>query len=110
MTKHYIDKDQLRERIVAELNIGHLASDEQEHVINKVSEVLLKKATFEVMRRIPGDVLDELDRLADKEDAEAVRTLVRQHVPDVDDVVARAAKEGLDEHKRLVAELVATQQ
>lgn len=109
MTKHYIDKDQLRERIVAELNIGHLEPQEQEQVIDKVSEVLLKKATFEVMRRIPEDALDELDRLAVADDADAVRALVRKHVPDVDTVVADAAREGLEEHKRMVAEMVASQ-
>ncbi len=109
MTNHILDKEQLRSQIVAELNIAHLEPDEQENVINKVSEVLLKKATFEVMRRIPADALDELDRLADSDDAEAVRALVKQHVPDVDSVVADAAREGLEEHKRMVAQLMAEQ-
>ena len=102
-----VDKEQLKGRIIAELNIGHLAEDEQEDIIDAVSEVLLKKATFEVMRRVPEAALDELDRLVETGDEAGMRALVRTHVPDIETVIADAARAGLDEHKRMVAELVA---
>ncbi len=34
---------------------------------------------------------------------------MREHVPNVTEVVAQAAREGLEEHKRLVTELAAKQ-
>ena len=104
-----IDKEELRKRIVAELNIGHLTDDEQEKVINKVSEVLMKRATLEVMRRIPEDQLDELDKLTEAEDGAGIQKLGAKYVPNVEEVVTQAAKDGLAEHKRLVTELVAKQ-
>lgn len=102
-----IDIEGLRAKIVAELNIGHLSAEEQEQVIGKVSEVLLKRATLALMQRIPADTLDELDRLTDAGDNAAIQKLVAEHVPDAEAVVTQAAQEGLAEHKRLVAELVA---
>lgn len=104
-----IDKEELRKRIIAELNIGHLTNEEQETVINKVSEVLMKRATLEVMRRIPEDQLDELDKLTEAEDGAGIQKLVAKYVPNVEEVVTQAAKDGLAEHKRLVTELAAKQ-
>lgn len=102
-----IDIEELQKRIVAELNIGHLSAEEQQQVIGKVSEVLLKRATLALMQRIPAEKLDELDRLTAAKDDDGIRKLVAENVPDAEAVVTQAAKEGLAEHKRLVAELVA---
>ncbi len=104
-----VDPADLQARIVAELNIGHLDAAEQDKVINAVSEVLVKRATFAVMQQIPEDVQNELDTLAEAGDTEKLNELVRKHVPNVTEVVAQAAREGLEEHKRLVTELAAKQ-
>ena len=100
------DMNDLRERIIAELNIGHLTADEQEKVINAVGQVLLKRATLAVMDKMPKDTLDELDRLADTGDEAGIQALVKKHVPNAEEIVTEAAREGIAEHKRLVTELV----
>ncbi len=109
MTPKIIDENQLRERIVAELNIGHLDVSEQEEIMGAVSDVLLKRASVEVMRRMSAEARAELDKLTEAGDEAAVSALVRKCVPNLEEVATQAAREGLAEHKRLVAELVTKQ-
>ncbi len=101
-----LNLEELKARIIAELNIGHLPAEEQDQVINTVSQVLLKRATLAIMQRIPAEKLDELDKLSDAQDSAAIQKLVAEYVPDAEAVATQAAQEGLAEHKRLVAELV----
>ena len=99
--------DELKKKIVGELNIGHLADVEQEEIVTKLSEVLLKDATLAVMQQIPESEHDKIDAMVGAGDDTGMQDLVRKYVPNVEQVVAEAVRAGIDEHKRLVTEEVA---
>lgn len=101
-----LDPDALRAQIIAELNIGHLNEGEQNQIIEALGDVLLERATFEVMNRIDDKHMEELDVLAEHASDTLLSQKIRELVPNVAEVVANAVREGIEEHKRLVAEQV----
>jgi hypothetical protein len=96
----------VRRQIIQELDISHLTKEEQHDVINALGEVLLERATYEVMSLVPEDVLKELDALAVAKDYAAIQEKIRATVPNIDEVVKQAVHEGIREHVRLVKEEV----
>jgi ATP phosphoribosyltransferase len=99
-----INPAEIRTRIIEDLDLAHLSKDEQDQVIEALGEVLLERATYEIMRRIPDEDLEALDALAEDGTDEAMQEAIKKHVPDVEQVVMNAVREGIEEHKRLVAE------
>jgi ATP phosphoribosyltransferase len=97
---------EVRDRIVSELQIGHLAREEQDQIVEALGEVLLERATYEVMRRIPESEFERLDQMTESGDDEGIQKVIRTHVPNVEEVVGQAVQDGIAEHKRLVAEEV----
>jgi hypothetical protein len=102
-----LDPEALRVQIIKELNIGHLLESEQNQIIEALGDVLLERATYEVMQQIPESSMAELDILAEHGSDTLLQQKIREFVPNVEQVVAAAVREGIDEHKRLVAEEVA---
>lgn len=105
-TSFPINPDEIRARIIADLELAHLTKDEQDQIIEALGEVLLERATYEVMSRIPEDALESLDALAESSTDDAMQAAIKKYVPDVEEVVMRAVSEGIEEHKRLVAQEV----
>jgi Protein of unknown function (DUF5663) len=101
-----LNQDDVRGRIVAELEIDHLTQEEQDQIVEALGEVLLERATFEVMRLIPESEYETLDELTEAGRDEDMQAIIRKYVPNVEEVVAQAVQDGIDEHKRLVAEEV----
>lgn len=102
-----LNVEELKAKIIAELGIENLPESEQLTIINDVSQMLLRRATFAIMRLLPPEVVDEVDRLTEAKDLKGVRALVLKHVPNVEEVAVQAARTALDEHKQLVAEQAA---
>jgi hypothetical protein len=99
-----IDPDALRTQIIVELSLEHLSEEEQNEIIDSLGEVLLERATFEVMEMIPEDQMEVLDGLADTGTDLDIQNKIREFVPNVEEVIANAVREGIAEHKALVAE------
>ena len=94
-------------RIVAELQIDHLSQEEQDQIVEALGEVLLERATYEVMRVIPESEYETLDRLTAEGREEDMQAIIKRYVPNVEQIVAQAVQDGIAEHKRLVSEEVA---
>lgn len=101
-----IDPQQLKQQIIEELNIGHLTESEQNQIIEMLGDVLLERATYEVMQLIPEGNMKELDVLAEHASDTLLQQKIREFVPNVEEVVADAVRAGIEEHKRLVVEAV----
>jgi ATP phosphoribosyltransferase len=93
-------------RIVEELHIEHLTTEEQNQIVEALGEVLLERATYEVMRNIPESEYETLDKLTEEGRDEDMQAIIRKYVPNVEAVVAQAVQDGIAEHKRLVMEEV----
>lgn len=101
-----VDADALRAQIIDELNIGHLTEDEQNQIVEALGDVLLERATYAVMERLSEQQLAELDTLAEHASDALLQQKIAEFVPDAGEVIAAAVREGIEEHKRLVAEEV----
>jgi hypothetical protein len=102
-----LDPELLRKQLVHELNLGHLSEGEQTQILEALGDVLLERATYEVMGQMTDTQRAELDVLAEHASNTLLTQKIREFVPTVEEVVARAVREGIEEHKRLVAEEVA---
>ncbi|MFM2414848.1 MAG: hypothetical protein RI911_541 [Candidatus Parcubacteria bacterium] len=95
-------------RIVAELEIDHLTPAEQDQIVEALGEVLLERATYEVMRHIPESEYETLDTFAEQGKEAEMQALIQKYVSNIEHIVAQAVQDGIAEHKRLVAEEVAS--
>lgn len=95
--------------MVAELQIEHLQPEEQDALIEAIGEMLLERATYAVMSAVPETEYATLDAYAEKGDDASLQAHISKFVPNVEQVVAQAVRDGIAEHKRLVAEEVAKQ-
>ena len=94
--------------IVKELNIGHFSQPEQDMIIEKLGEYL--------MRRVLTKMFDSVTAPEDKAAVEKmiaqdkfleVRGVVEKYIPDVDGMVKSEAHDGMDEYKRNLEEAIA---
>lgn len=99
----------VRAMMIAELQIDHLSPDEQDTIINALGEMLLERATYAVMSMVPDSEYALLDTYAEQGDDTSLQAHISKFVPNVEQVVASAVRDGIAEHKRLVAEEVAKQ-
>jgi ATP phosphoribosyltransferase len=95
-------------RIVAELEIDHLTTEEQDQIVQALGEVLLERATYEVMKLIPEHEYETLDTFAEEGKDGDMQELIKKYVGNIENIVAQAVQDGIAEHKRLVAEEVAS--
>ncbi len=107
MNQSLMNPQDIHARIIEELSIGHLTPQEQDQIVEALGEVLLERATYEVMRSIPESEYETLDALTEQGRDADMQAIIRKYVPHIEEVVARAVQDGIAEHKRLVSEEVA---
>jgi hypothetical protein len=94
----------LRARIVSELALEHLDEAEQNQIIDALGEVLLERATFEVINALSEDQAAELDSIGEDATDLELQNKLREWLPQVDTIVGDAVRAGIAEHKQLVSE------
>lgn len=99
----------IRAMMIAELQIDHLTQDEQDSIIDALGEMLLERATYAVMHLVPDSEYSALDALAAQGDDVTLQARISSFVPNIEQVVSQAVREGIAEHKRLVAEEISKQ-
>ena len=95
-----IDVDALKDKLVEELNISHLSPEERDMVLDKVAELLMKRATFEVYTLIQQSEHEKIDALTELGKDAEVADIVRKYVPNVQEVAAQAIRDELEEYKK----------
>jgi len=98
-----MSQDEIKAKIVAELNIGHLADEEQTEIVSGLSQVLLDGATLAVMKSVPEEELRRVDELTEAGQGEAAQALILKAVPNAQEVMMQAISDGLNEYKQRLA-------
>jgi hypothetical protein len=95
--------DDIRELIIRELRAEALPNDEQDTLMQAVSEMLMERATLELMKSIPPEVLVEFAEddkdLQDPANAGLFMERVATKVPNAHDIVVTAIKDGLKDYQ-----------
>jgi hypothetical protein len=96
--------DDIRELIVRELRAEGLSKVEQDTLMQQVSEALMERATFALMKSAPPELLLELGQEGkdphNPEDAAFFMQRIMQSVPNAQGIVVDAIKAGLFDYQQ----------
>ena len=94
--------------IVKEINIGHLSQAEQDQVIEKLGEYLMRRVLTKMFDAVtkPED-RTAVEKLVAEEKFVDVREIVEKYISDVDKMVQQEVRAGIDEYKSQVTDLIA---
>ena len=97
-----------KEEIVKELNLGHLKPEEQDQIIEKIGEYLMRRVLTKMFDAVtaPED-RSIVEKLVKEENFFGVREIVEKYIKDVDGMVKQEVRDGIDEYKRNVIAAVA---
>jgi len=95
--------DQIRELVIRELDIADLPAEEQDKIISRVGELIVKAVSIAIFSRLPVSVKPEYDRMEAEGDREGIEKLVASQIPDLDIVVDNAMKDTIEDYKKILA-------
>lgn len=102
-----VNPEMIRQLVVDALNIGRLTPAEQDKVMNDLGAVLIKRATYAVLKELSQEDFDRIDKLADQEKDQEMAEAIQKSVPNAQTIMEEAIKSGVEEYKKLVNEEVA---
>ena len=97
-----LSQEEIKSKVAAELEITHLAADEQDKIISTLAEEMLKRASVVIMSKMPDSELDEIEALLDGDHNEEVKNRIIDFVPNASQIVDTVIKDGIEEYKQLV--------
>ncbi len=97
-----VNPEEVKAKIIAELEIAHLPQEEQETIIATLAEALLERATTIIMAKMPETEFANVDALAEAGDQEALKAKIIEFVPDAPQIVDTVVRDGVAEYKQLV--------
>jgi len=100
-----INMQELREKIINELNLGHLNAEEQSQIIDQLGAMLVERATMVLLSKVPPEEVEKVDTLLANNQQQEAQALIEMHVPNAQEIMMRAVQDGIEEHKRRVAEM-----
>lgn len=96
----------IMEALVNELNIKHLPQEQQDEILNNLGEIAMQRALLDIFTALPEEKHEALQKLIAENNEEATQTFLAAEVPSIAEIVRNAVRLTIDEHKRIVTELV----
>ncbi|MCD5384655.1 MAG: hypothetical protein LRZ97_01940 [Candidatus Pacebacteria bacterium] len=96
-----LDEAQIKARLVEDLDISHLSSEEQAKIITKMSTLILDRLTITLMAKLPKDVMPHVDTLLESGQSEAVQAIITKHVKNIDVIANTVIFDTLAEYKAM---------
>ncbi len=91
-----LDKE-LKEEIITKIHIEHLPEQQQDEVIVRIGELIMKRLLLDVADALSMEDLEELKSLAGDKKTEELFTFLNKHVPNLDELTASASKNIIDQ-------------
>lgn len=91
--------------IIERLGLQDLPEATQLSLLMRMTETVIKKITVEVLERLSDEDREKIFDLQAKEDLEGVEKLLREKVPEYDEIAEKAAREFADDMQETVAML-----
>jgi phosphopantothenate synthetase len=95
--------EEMRERLIKELDLAELAPAEQDEIIISLSELLVERVAINIFSKIPEEPLAQIDALLEEGKQEEAGVLMNQHVPDAQAVAEKTMSDGIIEYKQRVS-------
>lgn len=91
---------QTKEYIIKQLNLADLLPGEQETVIKKLEENIEKRVFIAILDTLDEKRREELLALSEKSEMTEANSLIEKAIPNVKEIIARAAKEVVEDFKK----------
>ena len=98
-----MNPQELKNQIIKELQIEHLAPEQQQRIISELSEIILQRITSLALAKVPESEMAQLDSLLEQGNQEAVRERLKQLVPDIEQIAQTVTQEAIEEFRALTA-------
>ncbi|MBI4121131.1 MAG: hypothetical protein HY457_02660 [Parcubacteria group bacterium] len=98
----------LQSKIATELGVGNLPPESQKRIIARLGEIILQRATMNILDVLPEEKRGEFGKLAAGDDQSAVEAFLKQFVPNADELVNAAIKQEVEAFKGFKAQLAAS--
>jgi hypothetical protein len=99
---HTMDPQQLlqqgRREIIDALNIGHLAKEEQDAIVDKLGTVLMQRVLVTVFDMLPDAERARFEELLNADQMDAVQALIQKNIPNAQEVIQNEIRDGVREH------------
>ena len=96
-----------REKIIAELNLGHLPTEEQDHVLDTLGDVLIRRMIIKVLALLPDGEKQKFEELFVAQQNEALEALINKNIPNAREVMMQEVRDGVEEYKKRVNAIIA---
>lgn len=99
-----------REKIIAELSLGHLSAPEQDQVLDTLGDALIKRIIVKVLSLLPDAQKQEFETLFTGEQNDALEKLITTYIPNAREVMLAEVRAGVEDYKKRVNEIVAARE
>ena len=93
----------LREIIVKELKLQGIAPAEQDKIIARLGELIMKAIMIAIFSKLPVSTKPEYERIQAEGSEEKMNTFFEKHIPNFEELVTEEIKRTIGEYKRLVS-------
>lgn len=105
-----ISQHEVEQQLGTMLGISNLPKAKQMEIFDELGKVVFKRVLLKVLSLMPGEKLDEFERLMKEEKEQELQELIKAHVPNVDEVINAEVRATIETHQRRVVQLLEQQQ
>ena len=93
--------EELKQQMVERLDIGELAPAEQDEIITKIGENILKQLTITVLDKLPEEDLPEFDTITESGDPARLQEFLSSKIPNYNKLMQEETTRIIDEFKEI---------
>lgn len=97
-----ITPEQLKVRLLEELNLGDLPPHEQDLIVSRFSASLLERVTVAVMSQLSEQDFAQISSMFDAGEVSKAQAMIVQKVPNASDIADTVLVEGIAEFKAMI--------
>jgi hypothetical protein len=94
-------QSQMQKKLIDDLGIGNLSEEQQNEIIIKVTEVLLKRIFLETMEKLDGEAMNEYDKMVENgASAQQIEDFFKSKISNYEEMVQKVIDNFKEEMKQ----------
>lgn len=96
-----ITKEELRQIILKDLEIGHLSSDDQDKILEKLGENIIKRITLAILENLSEEARPEFDIISENGNQEKLQEFLKLQIPNIEKLIQKTIQFTINEFKKM---------
>lgn len=96
-----ITQEELRQIILKDLEIGHLSSDDQDKILEKLGENIIKRITLAVLENLSESARSEFDVISQSGNQEKMQEFLKLQIPNIEELLQKTIQFTINEFKEM---------